>query len=133
MSLLESQVQVEIAEQQIKLQQSGHYPTVSLEARYSTSDNERTITGDNGQEQTTNLPRLDSRSIGLNVSVPIFSGFRTSSEIAQARDNYVVSSQQMVQTRRNVERQVRNSFMKSLRQLPVLKHFNSQLFLPKVL
>jgi len=123
LSLLESQVQVEIAEQQIKLQQSGHYPTVSLEARYSTSDNERTITGDNGQEQTTNLPRLDSRSIGLNVSVPIFSGFRTSSEIAQARDNYVVSSQQMVQTRRNVERQVRNSFYEVSASIPSIKAF----------
>lgn len=123
LSLLESQVQVEIAEQQIKLQQSGHYPTVSLEARYSTSDNERTITGDNGQEQTTNLPRLDSRSIGLNVSVPIFSGFRTSSEIAQARDNYVVSSQQMVQTRRNVERQVRNSFYEVSASIASIKAF----------
>ena len=110
LSLLESKVLVDIAEQQIQLNQAGHYPTVSLQASYSTQDNERTITTDNGQQQTTNLPRLDSRSIGLNVSVPIFSGFRTSSEVAQARDNYVASSQQMVQTRRNIEREVRNAY-----------------------
>lgn len=110
LSLLESKVLVDIAEQQIQVSQSGHYPTVSLQASYSTQDNERTITTDNGQPQTTNLPRLDSRSIGLNVSVPIFSGFRTSSEVAQARDNYVASSQQMVQTRRNIEREVRNAY-----------------------
>jgi outer membrane protein len=109
LSLLESKVQVDIAEQQIKLRQGGHYPTVSLQASYSTSDTERTITYENGQ-QTTDLPRLDSRSIGLNVSVPIFSGFRTSAEVAQARDNYVACSQQMVQTRRNIEREVRNAY-----------------------
>lgn len=105
LSLLESKVMVEIAEQQIKLRQGGHYPTVSLQASYSTQDTERTI---NSQE--TDLPRLDSRSIGVNLSVPIFSGFRTSSEVAQARDNYVASSQQMVQTQRNIEREVRNAY-----------------------
>lgn len=105
LSLLESKVMVEIAEQQIKLRQGGHYPTVSLQASYSTQDTERTI---NSQE--TDLPRLDNRSIGVNLSVPIFSGFRTSSEVAQARDNYVASSQQMVQTQRNIEREVRNAY-----------------------
>lgn len=109
LSLIESKIQVEIAAQRIKLRQSGHYPTVSLQASYSTSDSERTFGNENG-EQTTNLPRLDSKSIGLNVSVPIFSGFRTSSEVTQARHNYVASSQQMIQTHRDVERQVRSAY-----------------------
>ncbi|MCK7459323.1 outer membrane channel protein TolC [Idiomarina aminovorans] len=106
LNLLGNKVQVEIAEQRIKLRQGGHYPTVSLQASYSTQDTESTI----GNEDPVNLPRIDSQSIGLNVSVPIFSGFRTSSEIAQARDNYVASSQQMVQTRRSIEREVRNAY-----------------------
>lgn len=106
LSLLESKVLVDIAEQQIKLSQTGHYPTVSLRANYSTNDTDRTIQGQSSDD----TGRLDSRSIGLNVSVPIFSGFRTSSEVAQARDNYVASSQQMVQTRRNIEREVRNAY-----------------------
>lgn len=105
LSLLESMVQVEIAEQQIKLQQSGHYPTVSLQASYSTNDTETELAG-----ETNDPGRLDSQSIGINVSVPIFSGFRTSAEVSQARDNYVASSQQMVQTRRQIEREVRNAY-----------------------
>lgn len=109
LSLLESMVQVEIAEQQIKLQQSGHYPTVSLQASYSTNDTDNDTETELPNE--TNDPgRLDSQSIGLNVSVPIFSGFRTSAEVSQARDNYVASSQQMVQTRRQIEREVRNAY-----------------------
>ncbi|MGM0525697.1 MAG: outer membrane channel protein TolC [Pseudomonadota bacterium] len=105
LSLMQSMVSVEIASQQIKLQQTGHYPTVSLSASWGTDDNETTV---NGEEN--DLPRLDSRQIGLNVNVPIFSGFRTSAQTQQARDNYVASSQTMVETQRTVEREVRNAF-----------------------
>lgn len=105
LNLMQSMVTVEIAQQQIKLERAGHYPTVSLNASWGTNDNETTVNGD-----TTNLPRLDSRQIGVSVDVPIFSGYRTSASVAQARDNYVASSQTMVETRRNVERQVRTAF-----------------------
>ncbi|TDP33252.1 outer membrane protein [Idiomarina aquatica] len=105
LSLMQSMVAVDIAEQQIKLEQTGHYPTVSLNASWGTDDNETTVNGD-----TTDLPRLDSRQIGLSVDVPIFSGYRTSATVAQARDNYVASSQTMVETQRTVEREVRNAY-----------------------
>lgn len=109
LSLMQSMVAVDIAEQQIKLQQTGHYPTVSLTARYSTTDTETETTGQ-GFNNTSNPPRLDSQSIGLNVSVPIFTGFRTTAQTAQARDNYIATSQTMVETQRTVEREVRNAF-----------------------
>ncbi|MGM0480748.1 MAG: outer membrane channel protein TolC [Pseudomonadota bacterium] len=109
LSLMQSMVAVDIAEQQIKLQQTGYYPTVSLSARYSTSDTE-TVTTAEGFNNTSNPPRLDSQSIGLNVSVPIFTGFRTTAQTAQARDNYVATSQTMIETQRTVEREVRNAF-----------------------
>jgi len=105
LSLMQSMVAVDIAEQQIKLEQTGHYPTVSLNASWGTDDNETTVNG-----TTTDLPRLDSRQIGLSVDVPIFSGYRTSALTEQARDNYVASSQTMVETRRTVERETRNAF-----------------------
>jgi len=109
LSLMQSMVSVDIASQQIRLQQTGHYPTVSLSAQYSTADTETDTTGA-GFNRTTNPPRLDNQSIGLNVSVPIFSGFRVSAQTKQARDNYVASSQTMVETQRTVEREVRNAF-----------------------
>ncbi len=105
LSLMQSMVAVDIAEQQIKLEQTGHYPTVSLNASWGTDDNETTVNG-----TTTDLPRLDSRQIGLSVDVPIFSGYRTSALTEQARDNYVATSQTMVETRRTVERETRNAF-----------------------
>jgi len=109
LSLMQSMVAVDIAEQRIKVEQSGHYPTVSLNAQYSTQDNE-TDTSGSGFSFYSNPPSLDSKSIGLNLNVPIFSGFRTTALTAQARDNYVATSQTMVETRRTVEREVRNAF-----------------------
>jgi len=105
LQLLVQRVSVEIAEQQIDLARNGHLPTVSLNGSYSTRD---TTTTTRGNE--INMPRMDSNSIGLSLNVPIFTGFRTSSEVDQARENYVASSQELEGVRRGVERQVRNAF-----------------------
>lgn len=105
LSLLVQRVTVEIADQQIDLARNGHYPRVSLSASYNTSDGRSESAG-----VEIDSPRLDNNSIGINLTVPIFSGFRTSSQIDQAREFYVASSQQLEFVRRNVERNVRSSF-----------------------
>lgn len=109
LELMVQRVAVEIADEEIGLAQNGHLPTVSLNASYTTNDNESTIT-QGGNSQTTNLPRLDSRSVGLTLNVPIFSGFRTSAQSEQAREEFVASSQQLEFVRRGVEREVRSAF-----------------------
>lgn len=105
LQLLVQRVSVEISDQQIDLARNGHLPKVSLSANYNTSDGRSESGG-----TVINSPRLDSNSIGLELSVPLFSGFRTSSQIDQARENFVASSQQLEFVRRNVERNVRSSF-----------------------
>ncbi|CAB0151951.1 Outer membrane protein TolC [Pseudidiomarina piscicola] len=105
LQLLVQRVSVEISDQQIDLALAGHYPQVSLSGSLSTQDSESEVLG-----RTSNPPRMDSSSIGVNLNVPLFSGFRTSSQAEQARANYVASSQQLEFTRRNVERQVRSAY-----------------------
>lgn len=105
LQLVVQRVSVEIAEQQIDLARNGHLPTVSLNGSYSTRDTTTTARGNE-----IDMPRMDSNSIGLSLNVPIFTGFRTSSEVDQARENYVASSQELEGVRRGVERQVRNAF-----------------------
>ncbi|EKE83697.1 outer membrane channel protein TolC [Idiomarina xiamenensis] len=109
LTLMVERVTLDIAEQQIDLAKSGHYPTVSLDASYGTSDMTSTISSE-GVENETNLPRLDSQSIGINLNVPIFSGFRTTAETEQARENYVAASEELERVRRSVEREVRTAF-----------------------
>ncbi|RUO39690.1 outer membrane channel protein TolC [Idiomarina aquatica] len=110
LSLMQSMVAVDIAEQRIKVEQSGHYPTVGLQASYSTGDSETEAEIPGFGTRTSNPPRLDNKSIGISVNVPIFSGYRTTALTEQARDNYVATSQTMVETRRTVERETRNAF-----------------------
>jgi len=105
LQLLVQRVSVEIAEQQIDLARNGHLPTVSLNGSYSTRDTTTTARGNE-----IDMPRMDSNSIGLSLNVPIFTGFRTSSEVDQARENFVASSQELEGVRRGVERQVRNAY-----------------------
>lgn len=105
LQLLVQRVAVEIADQEIDLARNGHLPKVSLSASYTTSDGRSESGG-----TVNNSPRLDSNSIGLSLTVPIFTGFRTSSQVDQARESFVASSQQLEFVRRNVERSVRSSY-----------------------
>ncbi|RTE87693.1 MULTISPECIES: outer membrane channel protein TolC [Gammaproteobacteria] len=92
---------VEVADQQIDLARMGHYPTVSLTASYSdeTSDS-----------RGTSISGLNTQSIGIRASVPLYSGGRTLASTEQARNNYVAASQTLEESRRSVERSVRTAY-----------------------
>lgn len=102
LNLVMNRAGVDIAEQRIDLAKSGHYPTVRLTANYSNND-----------QRTSGRPSLngmDSRSIGIQASVPIYSGGKTIASTQQARDNFVVASQTLEESRRAVERTVRTAY-----------------------
>lgn len=109
LSLKANKLALEIAQNDIDKAVAGHYPTVSLDASYGTADNttENTLAG---QTQKTNLPRLDSKQIGLNLRVPLYSGGATTAQTSVARANYVVASQDLELSYRTAVRQVRSSF-----------------------
>lgn len=109
LSLKANKLALEIAQNDIDKAVAGHYPTVSLDASYGTSDNttENTLAG---QTQKTNLPRLDSKQIGLNLRVPLYSGGATTAQTSVARANYVAASQDLELSYRTAVRQVRSSF-----------------------
>lgn len=118
LQLLVQRVAVEISEQQIDLARNGHLPKVTLGAQYGTSDVETTTNGVDGGSS-----RVDTNSIGLTLSVPLFTGFRTSAQVDQARENFVASSQQLEGERRNVERQVRSAYYDVVAALSTIRAF----------
>lgn len=109
LNLKVSKLSLEIAYNDIDNAQAGHYPTLSLDASYGTADNESKNTFA-GTSETTNLPRLDNKQIGLNLRVPLYSGGGTSAGVRVARANYVAASQDLELSYRTAVRQVRNSF-----------------------
>lgn len=100
--LTTSRIGKDIAQETISLYKAGHMPSLSLQAGYTTNIEQRS----NGA----NASDFDDASIALQLSVPIFEGFKVSSQVNQAQFQYVEASEIMEQTYRQVIRGVRNNF-----------------------
>ncbi|GHE84294.1 outer membrane channel protein TolC [Thalassotalea profundi] len=105
LDLIAQKIWVDVAKENINIARSGHYPTIDLSGRYSAGDSEiTTVSG------TFDNPRLDTHSIGITLTVPIYSGGAISSAVRQQQHNYVAASQDLSQTHRTVVRNARNSY-----------------------
>ncbi|MEN8166888.1 MAG: TolC family outer membrane protein, partial [Pseudomonadota bacterium] len=90
---------VESIRQDIEVSRSGHFPTLDLVGGY----NLRRTDNDIGTE-------ADTGSIGLELAIPLYSGGGVSARTEQARANHRAAQQNLDQTRRAVNRQVRDAF-----------------------
>lgn len=109
LSLKANKLALEIADNAIEIASAGHYPTLDLNGSLGTNDNESKNTI-GGVTRTSNLPRLDSKSVGITLRVPIYSGGATTAQTEVARANYVAASQDLEMSYRTAVRQVRSSF-----------------------
>ncbi|GAB0111441.1 outer membrane channel protein TolC [Pseudoalteromonas distincta] len=101
-----SKITVDIAKDQIELAKAGHYPKLTLSASYGDSLTDNEINGASFDTQ----PRSDSSSVGLNFSVPLYSGGATVAATKQARAFYVAASQDYETNYRAVTRTVITSY-----------------------
>jgi outer membrane protein len=106
LDLISQKISVDIAKENINIARSGHYPTLDLSGRYTNSDN----TSKNDYSGRYNEPNLDNSSIGITLTVPLYSGGAISSRVRQEQSNYVSASQDLAQTHRNVIRNTRNAY-----------------------
>lgn len=100
----------DIAKEDIDIASAGHYPTVGLSANYDINDSETQFIDFQGNPGVADDGALPSRSIALQVSVPIYQGGSVSANTARQRANYVVASENLELTYRQTVRQVRSSF-----------------------
>ncbi len=97
LTLKSQRVLLDIANKDIDLAKTGHYPTLDLTARL-------------GVGKTSGFDRSDSSSIGIDLAVPIYSGGGVTAGVEVAKANYVEVSQTLELNHRAVIRQVRSSF-----------------------
>lgn len=100
--LMTQRIGKDIAQETISLYKAGHMPSLSLNAGYS-----------KGLEQklgNSNEPDFDNMSAGINLSIPIFEGFKVSSQVKEAQFQYVEASEKLEQTYRSVVKNVRNNY-----------------------
>jgi outer membrane protein len=96
----------DIAKKDIDIASAGHYPKADMTAGYSIQNYD----GDNPNGSGQLDSDTNQLSWGLSVSVPLYSGGRTSAKVEQAQHAYVAASQRLELSFRVTERNVRNSF-----------------------
>lgn len=110
LSLIASRLAADVARQNVRVAFGGHLPTISLTASRSFSNVgvDESIVG----LGSFNLPSWSNdRQIGLEVSVPIFSGGGTEARVHQAQYQWIAAKDAMEQTSRSTVQQARDAYL----------------------
>jgi len=98
------QAAYDIATKEVKKAWARHYPTVDLVARYSDQEGVGAAFTGIGRDITT-------KSIGIEINVPLFEGFGTQSRIREALASRDRALHDLESTRRNNALQVRQHYL----------------------
>ena len=93
---------VDVARQEIERQRAGHYPSVNLLASRNRNDSGSTLFGGGSS--------VESTTMTLQVSVPIYQGGLVNAVTKEAVFRYQKSQEEREQERRSVERQTRAAY-----------------------
>ena len=109
--VIAAQMNVEIADATVRLQRTGHFPTLDLVGSISRFTNNEFLIRDDFQQPiaTTDLVNDDKR-IGLQLSVPIYQGGFVSSRTRQARYTYNAVNEDLDQEQRATVRATNNAY-----------------------
>jgi outer membrane protein len=97
--LMAARAAVDLAEKNIEVQSSGHYPTLDLVGSYGRQES--------GSDFGTDV---DTGIIGLQLNVPLYQGGAVSSRTRQACYDLAAAQEGLDQQRRAVNQQVRDAF-----------------------
>jgi outer membrane protein len=104
LELHSQRINKDIANEQITLAQSGRLPTLDLNAGLSSSYSDYKNSNQNSDGT------LNEGTVGVSLSLPLYTGGATGSQIKQAQHNYVAASEQLERSFRSVQSQVYSSF-----------------------
>ena len=110
--ILVKKIQVEKAVEQVELSRSGHYPSLNLAAGYKYDKSHSSSSGTSRNEY-----------VGLEFSVPLYSGGVTSSKVTSAKHSHNVALEQMEELKRVTERQVKSSHLSLISEVSRVKAF----------
>ena len=109
-ALIAKKFQVESAEADVETARSGHWPTLYFGGNYGDNRNDGSSTNNINGAINDFENESRSRSIGLTLSVPIFSGGAVSSQVRQQLARRDVASDELEQQRRALVRNTRNAY-----------------------
>ncbi|HEY0333343.1 MAG TPA: TolC family outer membrane protein [Stenotrophomonas sp.] len=104
-ALQAQELSVSAAESSVSAARGGHYPTLNLGGSWGKSAQWGDSTGSGGL-----TPDTETNSIGLTLSVPIFSGGATQSQVRQALATRDIQQDTYEQQKRALDRNTRNAY-----------------------
>lgn len=113
-SLKIQRIAFDLAEQEIRKAKAGHYPTLDLVAQYSNQQ------GVGGAITGIGID-LESKSVGLQLNVPIFQGLSVQSRIREALANRDKARQDLENTKRTIDVQVRQQYLNVTNGIALIK------------
>jgi outer membrane protein len=110
LSLISSRLAADIARENVRVAEGGHLPTLDLVAgrsyNYTSSDQNF-----NGTPFSNVDSKVNDRQIGLQFTLPIYSGGFTQSKVRQAEYQWIAAKEGVVQSSRATERQARDAYL----------------------
>lgn len=107
-NVISSQIGTQIAKDDVSLARTGHYPTADLVLSRNNTDNEGFARSPNRNPTATDL---ETDSISLQLTLPIFSGGQTSARVQQAVYRHRAAREQLERTARETEQQTRDAYL----------------------
>ncbi len=119
---------LEIADSNMRLQRTGHFPTLDLVAQYSDFTNNKFIIRDDFQQPigSTSLG-VEDATIQLLLTVPIYQGGLVSSRTRQARYLLDATGEDLDDTQRATVRQTQNAYRGVLGSIQEVQAFGQAL------
>jgi len=111
--IIASRANLEVLNQEVEVSRAGHFPTLDLVGGYNMN-----------RSDADTATEADTASIGLELEIPLYTGGAVSAKTRQTLANYRAAQQTLDQTRRAVNRQVRDAFrgvLSTISQVEALK------------
>ncbi len=110
-SVLSNRAAVEIADSNMRLARTGHFPTLDLVATYNDFENSKYVIRDDFQQPLTRTALgVDDTTVSLQLTVPIYQGGIVSSRTRQARYLMDATGQDLDDIQRATVRSTQNAF-----------------------
>ena len=110
LSYLSAQVGVEIAKSEIKVQRSGHLPTIGIQASKRDIDTD-SFRSDSGNEYTPADNENINEGVGVQLNLPLYSGGQVTSRVRQAVARHRASKEKLERVARETTRIARDSYL----------------------
>jgi outer membrane protein len=110
-TVLSSRAAVEIADSNMRLARTGHFPTLDLVATYNDFTNKKFVIRDDFQQPIARTDLgFDDTTVSLQLNIPIYQGGAVSSRTRQARYLMDATGQDLDDVQRATVRETQNAF-----------------------